>query len=65
MRVAPVEAKDVGNYNIMIDLEDAGKAGRKYVMVVTVEKVAENTAVEFSYQPKNKSTSKKVEDKQS
>jgi hypothetical protein len=53
MRVAPVEAKDVGNYNIMIDLEDAGKAGRKYVMAVTVEKVVENTAVEFSYQPKN------------
>ena len=34
-------------------------------MAVTVEKVVENTAVEFSYQPKNKSTSKKVEDKQS
>ena len=40
MRFAPVEAKDVGIFNIMIYLEDAGKARREYAVVVTVEKVA-------------------------
>ena len=36
MTVAPLDDKDIGNYNIKITLEDAGKARREYVMLVTV-----------------------------
>lgn len=36
VRVAPVGPKEVGNYNIRIDLEDAGKARKEYVLGVTV-----------------------------
>lgn len=34
VRIAPV--KDLGSYNIMVELEDAGKARKEYVIMVTV-----------------------------
>jgi hypothetical protein len=36
MTVAPLDDKDIGNYNIKITLEDIGNARREYVILVTV-----------------------------
>jgi hypothetical protein len=36
MTVAPLDDKDIGNFNIKINLEDIGNARREYVILVTV-----------------------------